>query len=184
MEGSKGRWSVQSDVWADAGTYQVADAKTWVVTGKFGTGTWKQIWKPGEGASGSRYGSGACRLVTPAEVARVLYSPAPAQEDNPTDAQGCRFRALFSSLDEVTITTRPNAGNFYQNHRKSRARSAMDVPGVGDQAYTELTAGSALTLQFLKGGTWVTLQLRLQPYAMMEDLPYLADLGRAVAARI
>jgi hypothetical protein len=36
----------------------------------------------------------------------------------------------------------------------------MDVPEVGDQAFTELTAGNA----------------------MMEDLPYLADLGRAGAA--
>ena len=60
----------------------------------------------------------------------------------------------------------------------------MDVPGVGDQAFIEVTAGNALILQFLKGDTWVTLQLRLQPSAMIEDLPYLTDLARAVAARI
>lgn len=184
MEGSKGRWLVQSEVWADEGSYKIADAKTWIVTGKFGTGTWKQVWKPAEGSPKAVSGSGACRLVTPAEVARVLYSPALAQEDNPAKGDGCRFRSIFSSLDEVSITTRPNVGSFFQNHRKSRATSAMDVPGVGDQAYTELTAGSALILQFLEGGTWVTLQLRLQPNAMMEDLPYLAELGRAVAARI
>lgn len=184
MEGSKGRWSVKSDVWADEGTYKIADAKTWIVTGKFGTGTWKQMWKPAVGSPKAVSGSGACRLVTPAEVARVLYSPAPGQQDNPTDAEGCRFRALFSTLDELSITTRPNVGNFFQNLRKSRAKSAMDVPGVGDQAFTELMAGSALSLQFLKRGTWVSLQLRLQPNAMIEDLPYLAELGRAIAGRL
>jgi len=184
MEGNEGRWSVRADLWADEGTYKAAGAKTWIVTGKFGTGTWKQVWKPGEGSAKAVSGPGACRLVAPAEVARVLYSPAPGQEDNPAKAEGCRFRSIFSSLDELTITTRPNAGNFFQNHRESRARSAMDVPAVGDLAFTELTAGGALTLQFLKSGIWVTLQLRLQPSAMMEDLPYLAELGRAVAGRL
>jgi hypothetical protein len=184
MEGSKGRWSVKSDVWADEGNYRLAGPATWIVTGKFGTGTWKQVWKPAEGSPRAVSGSGACRLVTPAEVARVLYSPAAGQEDSPSKAEGCRFRALFSTLDEVTITTRTNVGDFFQNNRKARARSVMDVPGVGDQAFTEHTAGNALTLQFLQGDTWVTLQLRLQPYAMMEDLPYLSELGRAVAGRL
>lgn len=183
MEGSKGRWSIRSDAWADEGTYDLADAKTWIVTGKLGTGTWKQVWKPAEGSPSAVSGSGACRLVTPAEVARVLYSPAPGQQDSPAKAEGCRFRSILSSLDEVTITTRPNVSSFFQNHRKSR-NSAADVPGVGDQAFAELTAGSALVLQFLKAGTWVTLQLRLQPSAMIEDIPYLAELGRAIAGRL
>jgi len=183
MEGSKGRWSVKADMWADEGSYRLADPTTWVVTGKFGTGTWKQVWKPAPGSPKAVSGNGACRLATPAEIARVLYSPAAGQEDSPANSQGCRYRALFSTLDEVTVTTRRNEGEFFQNNRKSR-RGAMDVPGVGDQAFTEVTAGNALSLQFLKGDTWVTLQLRLQPSAMIEDLPYLTELGRAIASRL
>lgn len=184
MEGADGRWSVKSDVWADQGTYKLADAKTWMVTGRFGTGAWKQVWKPQPGAAGSVTGNGACRLAAPAEIARVLYSPAAAREDDPSKGQGCRFRALFSTLDEVSIITRENVSDFFQNVRKSAGSRGMDVPGVGDQAFTQTTAGGALTLQFLKGTTWVTLELRLQPYTMIEDLPYLAELGRAVAARL
>ena len=184
MEGSKGRWSVYSEVWTDEGTYRMPDTKTWVVTGKLGTGTWKRMWKPGEASPKERPGSGACRLVTAAEVARVLSSPAPGQQGHPAGAEACSFRGVFNPLDEVTITTRPNGGNFFQNLRKSRAGSARDVPGVGDQAFAELTAGNSLSLQFLKGGTWVALHLRLQPFAAMPDLPYLAELGRAAAARL
>lgn len=179
MEGSKGRWSVKADMWADQGTYRLADPATWIVTGKLGTGTWKQVWKPATGSPKALSGTGACRLATPAEIARVLYSPAAGQEDS----QGCRYRAIFSGIDEVSVATRQNVGEFFQNNRKSR-RSAMDVPGVGDQAFTEMSAGNALTLQFLKGDTWVTLVLRLQPSAMIEDLPYLTELGRAVASRL
>jgi hypothetical protein len=55
---------------------------------------------------------------------------------------------------------------------------------VGEQAYTQDPAGSALSLQFLARGTWVQISLRLRPYATMDDLPYLAELGSAVAGRL
>ena len=41
MEASKGRWSVKSAVWADEGSSKLADAKTWIVTGRGGTATWR-----------------------------------------------------------------------------------------------------------------------------------------------
>jgi len=41
---SNGRWSLQAgNGWTDQGTYSFADANTWVVTGKLGTGTWRRL---------------------------------------------------------------------------------------------------------------------------------------------
>jgi hypothetical protein len=172
-------------MWADEGTYRMAGAKSWVVTGKFGTGTWQQVWKPGEAGPNAASGSNGCRLATMADVARVLSSPAEAKEENPNnDTVGCRYRALFSSLDDLRIGLRQNAGNFFQNVRKGEERHARDVPGVGDQAYAIVRPGGTLVLELLKGTHWVKLELRLQPAASLDDTPYLAELGRVIAARL
>ena len=184
MESGRGRWSVKADVWADEGTYKLAGAKTWIVTGKYGTATWKQVWKPAEGSPKAVSGAGACRLATPSEISKVLYSPGSGREDNPNKAEGCRYYALFSNLDDLRIAIRDNQGGFFENVRKGKGSRAMDVPAVGDRAFTELSSSGALTLQFLKGSRWVTLDLRLQPTAVMEDLPYLVELGRAIAGRL
>lgn len=183
LEASKGRWSVKSAAWADEGSYKLADATTWIVTGRGGTGTWKRVWAPAA-TGGPAAGPGACGLVAPAEVARALAAPAAGGPDVRAGPGGCVFRSQFSSLDQLTITTRQNQANFFQNSRKGKMERAIDVPGVGNQAYAEGLTGGELTLHFLKGATWVTLRLRLTPDAAMEDLPYLADIARAAAGRL
>ena len=183
MDASKGRWSVKSAVWADEGSYKLADATTWIVTGRGGTGTWRRVWVPAA-AGGQAAGPGACRLVAPSEVARALGAPAAGGVDGRVGPDGCVFRSQLSSLDQLAITTRQNQARFFQNNRKGKMERAIDVPGVGDQAYAEALTGGELTLHFLKGMAWVTLRLRLTPDAAMEDLPYLSDVARAAAGRL
>lgn len=182
IEATKGRWSVKSAVWADEGSYRLADAKTWVVTGRMATGTWKRIWAPVEAGSQTPSGQGTCRLVTPTEVARVLSAPAAGQPDVRAGDGGCVFTSQLSSLDQLSISIRQNQANFFQNLRKGAGARAVNVPGVGDQAYAETVSG--LTIQFLKGTNWVKLSLGLQPWTAIEDLPYLSELARAAAGRL
>jgi hypothetical protein len=183
MEAAKGRWTVQSAVWADQGTYTLAGGRRWTVAGRGGTGTWTRVWTPGEGSTAATPGGGACRLVSPAEVAKVLFAPATGGPDVRAGEGGCAFRSTFSSLDGVTIRMRQNAGGFFQNLRKGIGARAIDVPGVGNQAWAQATT-SSLQLQFLKGSSWVTIELGLTPQAALEDLPYLTALARAAAGRL
>jgi hypothetical protein len=183
IEAVKGRWSVQSAVWADQGGYTLTGGKSWTVTGRAGTGTWRRVWTPGEGSTEVTAGGGACGLVSPAEVGKVLSAPASGGPDVRAGESGCLFHSTFSSLDAVTIRMRQNAASFFQNHRKGIGARAVDVPGVGNQAWAQAGTGS-VQLQFLKGNTWVTLDLDLTPEAVVEDLPYLTALARAAAGRL
>ncbi len=81
--------------------------------GKVGTGTWKRVWAPGQGGATTMDGVGACRLVTPAEAAGALYSATIGQPDIRAGDDGCVFRSQLSSLDEVSIGTRRNVGDFF-----------------------------------------------------------------------
>ena len=185
IEAAKGHWSVVSPVWADQGSYRMTDGKTWVVTGRAATGTWKRVWSPADGGAAPPSGAGACRLVTPGEVARALSAPAtPGSPDPRAGPGGCVFRSQLSSLDQVTIRLRQNQGNFFQNLRKSKAAHVVDVPGIGDLAYAEVAASGSVILQVLKGANWMTIELRLTPDGTNEDIAYVIELGRAAAGRI
>ena len=121
----------------------------------------------------------------PDEVAHVLSSPAAGQSDMRTGENGCTFKSLLSSLDEVTISVRPNVSNFYQNHRRGHMERAINIPGVGDDAYTVSSGyGTSLDVDFLRGRWWVTIRLLLHPDATMDDLPLLIELARAAARRL
>jgi hypothetical protein len=185
FEGGNGKWSVNAPGWADQGTYKLSEPATWMVTGKFGTGTWKRVWTPGEAPSSGSSTVGACRLVTAAEVARVLYSPVSGGPDPRVPDTGCLFRSVLSSLDDVSISMRQNAGGFFQNNRKAKLNNhIVDVPGVGDQAFAEAGVGGALELQFLRRSMWITIRLRLQPDAGTDDIPLLIELARAADRRL
>jgi hypothetical protein len=189
IEAANGRWSIQTVGWTDEGTYRLGDPATWIATGKIGTGTWKRVWAPSEADADSTPSSaiGACRLVTNGAVARVLYASVSGGPDPRVPDGGCMFRSNLSSLDDLSIRMRQNAGAFFQNLRRSNQseRGFVDVPGVGDQAYAQVPpSGGTIELQFLKGGAWVTIRMRLQPDARMEDLALLIELARAAAGRL
>lgn len=184
IEASKGHWSVVSPVWADQGSYRLTDEKTWVVTGRAATGTWKRVWSPAD-AGGVPSGPGGCRLVTAEEVARALSAPATAGAPDPrAGPNGCVFRSQLSSLDGVTILLRQNQASFFQNVRKGKGASVVDVPGIGNLAFAEVASNGAVTLQVLKGAAWMTIELRLTPDGTNEDVAYVAELGRAAVGRL
>jgi hypothetical protein len=184
IEAAKGHWSVLSPVWADQGSYRMTDGKTWVVTGRAATGTWKRVWSPADAGAAPPSGAGACRLVTPGDVARALSAPATGAPDPRAGPGGCVFRSQLSLLDQVTIRLRQNQGNFFQNVRKGKGAPVVDVPGVGNLAFAEVAANGSVTLQVLKGVTWMTIELRLTPDGTKEDVAYVAELGRVAAGRL
>ncbi len=185
MKADGSRWSVKAVQWFDQGTYRLSDPTTWVVTGQMGTGTWRRAWSPADTGTGSRTESPVCQLATPDEVARVLYAPAAGQSDARSGPAGCTFKSLLSSLDEVTISVRQNRGSFYQNERKGHIDRVIDIPGLGDDAYSATDRyGSAISLDFLRGEVWVKMGLLLHPDATVDDLPLLIELARAVARRL
>ena len=184
MEAAEGRWSIQSPLWKDQGTYKLSDRMTWVVTGQVGTGTWKRVWTTEVGAGETPSGAGACRLVTASEVSRVLYAPVNGGPDVGVRDQGCRFRSTLSSLDEVTISLRQDAANFFRNHRNNKGNRVVDVPITGGEAFAEVLNGGELQVSILKRGSWVTIGLRLTPDASMDDLNLFGELARAIAERL
>ncbi len=184
FEATNEKWSVNAPGWADQGTYTLREPTVWVVTGKFGTATWKRVWAPGEAPSSQSSNVGACRLVTVSEVASVVYAPVSGGPDVRVRDNGCLFRSVLSSLDDVAISMRQNAGAFFENNRKGKQSHIVNVPGIGDQAYAEVLAGGALELHFLRRSTWITIRARLQPDAGVDDIPLLIELARAADRRL
>jgi hypothetical protein len=181
LSATLGRFSMASAVWVDSGTYRLS-GDTLVITGKLGPGTWRRIWVPAKsGASQDFIRAGACALVSRDEAARILSAPVTGGPDPRAGQGGCVFHSQLSDLDALEIGMRRNAGGFFQNHRKGLGARVIDVPGVGNQAYADVEAG---TLQFLRGDAWITIGARLQPSATLDDLPYLAELARAADRRL
>lgn len=183
LDAQGGKFSMASLVWMDSGTYRVS-GNTLSITGKLGPGTWKRVWAPGQG-SGTPSGPGACSLVSPDEVAQLLGSPATGAPDKRAGDNGCLFRSTLDNLDSVKISVRRNQGNFFQNLRKSMSTSAIDVSGVGNQAYAKVGgADSIQQFAFLRGENWVTLSAELTPGSTRADLPALTTLARAIDRRL
>jgi hypothetical protein len=143
FEGVNGQWSINAPNWQDAGTYTLADASTWVVTGKFGTGTWKRVWYPGQPLQdGPRHG-GVCHLLRPAEVASVLDSAVVdpegigARHSNTGEAlAGCRYTSRLNGTDRVEMHLDSGihlAKAYAQN--KQAVRQQVAVPTVGLDTY-------------------------------------------------
>ena len=65
--------------------------------------------------------------------------------------------------DELSISTRQNTGNFFQNLRQGKGDRAADVPDIGNATFADVNAGGDLTLQFLRNNSWVAIRLRLHP---------------------
>jgi hypothetical protein len=187
LQAQGGRFSMTSAVWVDSGSYRVSGEKL-VITGKLGAGTWRRVWAPGEGAgkaAARASGPGACGLVSPADAAEMLRAPATGAPDVRAGDGGCLFRSGLSNLDSLTIGVRRNQGQFFQNLRKSATTSAIDVPGIGDQAWAKAGgAGSIEEIAFLRGDTWIRISVSLQPELTRDDVPALATLARAVDRRL
>ncbi|MCC7463180.1 MAG: hypothetical protein IT480_12045 [Gammaproteobacteria bacterium] len=184
LEAQGGRFSMNSAVWVDSGSYRVSGDEL-VITGKLGPGTWRRVWAPGGRAAAAASGPGACSLVSPADAAEVLRAPATGTPDARAGDNGCLFRSGLSNLDSLTIRIRRNQGQFFQNLRKNARTSAIDVPGVGDQAWAKDDGtGLIREMTFLRGDTWVTISASLQPELAREDIPALVTLARAVDRRL
>jgi hypothetical protein len=182
LDAQGGKFSMASAVWADSGTYRV-NGDSLTITGKLGPGTWKRVWGPGKGEAAT--GPGACSLVSADDVARLLGAPASGGPDARAGEGGCLFRSTLSNLDSLTIRVRRNQSLFFQNLRKSAGASAIDVPGVGDQAWAKGGGVDSIgELSILRGTTWVTLSASLQPDVSRADLPALTVLARAIDRRL
>ncbi|RJQ64670.1 MAG: hypothetical protein C4530_01710 [Desulfobacteraceae bacterium] len=185
IEAKQGRFSMKAPFWMDSGPYKLSNADTLVITGQLGPGTWKRVWTPTKTGSKEPAGPGACGLLAADEVAQVLRAPVTGGQDPRAGEGGCMFRSQLGSLDRVSIGIRQNTPGFFQNNRRSKGESIVDVSGVGDQAYAELVAGDNLgRLQFLRRDLWVTIEAGLNPQATMDDLPYLVELSRAADRRL
>lgn len=183
LDAQGGKFSMTSAVWLDAGTYRVT-GNALSITGKLGPGTWKRVWAPGQTAS-TPSGAGACSLVSPDDAAQLLGAQATGGPDVRAGDNGCLFRSTLSNLDSLTISVARNQGQFFQNVRKGATTFAIDVPGVGDQAWAKAGGVDSIErLAFLRGNTWVTISASLQPGISRADLPALAALARAIDRRL
>jgi hypothetical protein len=183
LEAQGGRFSMASPVWLDSGTYRVnGDALS--ITGKLGLGTWKRVWASGQ-ESGEPSGPGACSLVSLDDIARILGGPATGGPDKRAGNNGCLFRSTLDNLDSVKIMVSRNQGQFFQNRRRTMTTAAIDVPGVGDQAYAKAGGIDSIDeLAILRGDTWVTVSAGLTPAITRADLPALVTLARAIDSRL
>jgi hypothetical protein len=185
IEASQGRFSMKSPLWIDSGPYELSNVDTLVITGQLGPGTWRRVWIPTKTNSQEPAGPYACGLLAADEVARVLRAPVTGGPDPRAGQGGCTFRSQLGSLDRILISVRQNTAGFFQNNRKSKGDSVVNVPGVGDQAYAERTGGNDLgRLQLLRRDLWVTIEAGLNPQATMDDLPYLVELASAADRRL
>jgi hypothetical protein len=187
LEAQGGKFSMTSAVWTDSGSYRV-NGNSLTITGKLGPGTWKRVWAPDSGPSSvpaTASGPGACSLVSADDAAEMLRAPATGGPDVRAGDGGCVFRSELSNLDSLTIRVRRNQSQFFQNLRKSATTAAIDMPGIGDQAWAkDGGAGSIEELAFLRGDAWVRISVSLQPAITRDDLPALATLARAVDRRL
>jgi hypothetical protein len=182
LDAQGGKFSMASAVWMDSGSYRV-NGNSLSITGKLGPGTWKRVWAPGQGATVS--GPGSCSLVSADDVAQILGAPASGGPDARAGDNGCLFRSTLSNLDSLTIRVRRNQGQFFQNVRKGATTSAIDVPGVGDQAWAKAGGIDSIDeLAILRGDTWVSISASLQPGLTRADLPALTTLARAIDKRM
>jgi hypothetical protein len=183
LDAQGGRFSMASAVWMDSGTYR-ASGSTLSITGKLGPGTWKRVWAPGQ-ESATPGGPGACALVSPDDIARMLGGPATGGPDKRAGDNGCLFRSTLDNLDSVRIMVSSNQGQFFQNRRKTMTTAAIDVPGIGDQAYAKAGGIDSIDeLAILRGDTWVTVSASLTPAMTRADLTALTTLARAIDRRL
>jgi hypothetical protein len=191
FEGVQGQWSINAPNWQDAGTYQLVDASTWVVTGKFGTGTWKRVWYPAQPQQHGPGHGGVCHLLRPAEVAGVLDSAVVdpegigARHSGTGEAlEGCRYTSRLNGTERVEI--RLDSGThlakaYAQN--KQAARQQVAVPTVGLDTYATM-AGSTLAVHVLTPSRIMTLTLHLAPGVASEDLSGMVELARLASGRL
>lgn len=179
-----GQWSIQAPVWADAGTYKFDGAVTWLVTGRFGTGTWKRVWSPANSVAGPPAGVGKCALLSLDEAARGVRAPVTAGSD-PRVPDGCVFKSQLSDFDRITITQIPARRQAWMLTRSRPSPLRLDIPGVAEDAYAE-PQGEHMVAHVLKGATQVAIRLTLVPPAEPGalDLPALAALAQAVDRRL
>ena len=60
----------------------------------------------------------------------------------------------------------------------------IEVPGVGEDAYTELDGGQDAVLRVLKGGAELRFRLTMKPAATPEDVLLLGELARVADKRL
>ena len=191
FEGAKGQWSIHAPNWQDAGTYTLADASTWVVTGKLGTGTWKRVWHPGQLQQNGPGHGGVCNLLRPTEVAGVLAAAVVdpegigARNSNTGEAlEGCRYTSRLNGTDRVEI--RLGSGTHFAKtyaQAKQVARQQVAVPTVGLDTYATME-GSTIALHVLSPSRIMTLALHLAPGVTTEDLPGMIELTRLAYGRL
>ena len=191
IEATRGRWSVTAPNWQDSGSYDLAGADTWRVTGKLGTGAWKRVWRPGQTFENGPGHGGVCLLVRPAEVAGLVDSAVGdpegigARRQGTGEAlEGCRYTSRLNGADRVEI--RLNAGStiarsFEQDKRAAGA--SLAVPGVGLDAYASLSK-NVVTLRALTATRIMTLTLHLAPGVVSDDLAGLVELARLASQRL
>jgi hypothetical protein len=192
FEGSGGKWSIVAPGWEDSGTYQVADADTWVVTGRYGTGTWKRVWAPGQAQQSGASPGGVCALIAPSELAGLLAGPVGdpeaigARHQVTGDAlKGCRYTSRLNGNDrfeidiESTLRKRQNA----YARAKETVKAPMAVPGLGVDAYAHVT-GDTPSVKVLGKNRILTVSLYVVPGSAEHDLPELIEHARLIYGRL
>jgi hypothetical protein len=121
IEANQGRFSMKSRFWADSGAYRLSDPNTWVITGQFGPGTWKRVWRPTSKGSQGPPGPGLCALLTVDEVAQALRAPVSGGPDR-VGRGGCLFKSLLSEFDHVAVDGHEAWRETWQFQRRAGER--------------------------------------------------------------
>jgi hypothetical protein len=183
LEAAGGKFSMKAAFFADAGTYELRDSETWIVTGRLGPGIWKRVWHPAAEGGTIASTSGACGLVTAAEVASVLREPVRGAAGR-GDPPECVLQAALSDFHRVTVRASPSRRQAWEIKRAEPNPSMMTVRGIAEDAYAVLDGGGHLVLDVLHGGTELRITLTMKPGATPQDLPLLAALARAADGRL
>jgi hypothetical protein len=152
IQASGGRWATQRAGSEDGGSYTLS-GNTWRETGKAGTGTWRRVWKPGDGGS-----QGQCPLIDVAEVEALLGNATRIR----ADAKGCSLSANgVGYTDGVTISVMDNAAQRFANVRKQHGamRPVIDLPGISNAAFID-----ADSVHILKGNRYAVITAQLYPH--------------------
>lgn len=183
VEAAGRKFSMKAAFFADAGSYELRDADTWIVTGRLGPGTWKRVWYPGDTGGMVTSKVGTCGLVTAAEVAQVLREPVRGTPDRRAAAD-CVFVSNLSEFHQVRVHTFPSRRQAWAIKRRNPDPRMINVPGIGEDAFATVDAGGHLVLDVLHGDTQLRITLAMKPGATPQDLPLLAELGRAADGRL
>jgi hypothetical protein len=184
LQAGQGRFSMQSPVWIDSGTYRLTDSDTLVITGQLGPGTWKRAWVPArKDADRPAAGAGSCRLLSAEDAGIVLMAPAAAAL-NPRGGSDCIYSSQLDSLDSLSVTVFPSRRQAWYIKREKPNPAFTSVPGVGEDAYVEQSGVGTPVLNILSAQDQFIVRVQLTPDASKEDVSALIDLARAAAHRL